>query len=126
MYKINEIMKKFLLAGDKFILETHLRRHKFTYSALERFTKNKQKHKNLKKLEIQDIIYQKELDKAYFQHDMAYGDFKDLPRKTASDRVFCDKAVNIIKSLIYDEYQRDLAGGLILHVVLLLMHGQRH
>ena len=120
MYKINEIINKFLLAGDKFILETHLRRQKFTYSARERFTKNKQKYKNLKKLEIQDIIYQKELDKAYFQHDMAYGDFKDLPRKTASDRAFCDKAVNIIKSLIYDEYQRDLAGG------LLLMHGQRH
>ena len=77
MYKINEIIKKFLFSGDKFILETHLRRHKFTYSARERFTKNKQKHKNLKKLEIQDIIYQKELDKAYFQHDMAYGDFKD-------------------------------------------------
>ena len=41
------------------------------------------------------IIYQNELDKACFQHDMAYGDFKDLVRKTASDKILHDKAFNI-------------------------------
>ena len=45
---------------------------------------------------IQDI-YQNELDKGCFQHDMTYGDFKDLPRRAASDKVLRDKAFNIAK-----------------------------
>ena len=53
---------------------------------------------------IQDI-YQNELDKACFQHDMTYGDFKDLPRRTASDKVLRDKAFNIAKDEKYDGYQ---------------------
>ena len=36
-------------------------------------------------------IYQDELDKAYFQHDMVYGDFMHLNRRTATDKVLCDK-----------------------------------
>ena len=40
---------------------------------------------------------------------MTYGDFKDLPRKTASDKVLRDKAFNIAKILKYDGYQRGLA-----------------
>ena len=54
-------------------------------------------------------IYQNELDKACFQHDMAYGDFKDLNRRTAADKVLCDKAFNIAKNPKYDGYQRGLA-----------------
>ena len=40
---------------------------------------------------------------------MAYGDFKDLARRTASDKVLRDKAFNIAKSPKYDGYQRGLA-----------------
>ena len=54
-------------------------------------------------------IYKKELDKASFQHDMAYGDFKDLARKPASDKVLRDKAFNIAKNPKYDGYQRGVA-----------------
>ena len=53
-------------------------------------------------------IYQNELDKTRFQHDVAYRDFKDLPRRTASDEVLRDKAFNIAKNPKY-EYQRALA-----------------
>ena len=42
-------------------------------------------------------IYQNELDNACFQHDMAYGDFKDLNRRTASDKVLCNKALIMLK-----------------------------
>ena len=35
---------------------------------------------------------------------MAYGDFKDLPRKT-SHKLLCDKAFNIDKDPKYDAYQ---------------------
>ena len=52
---------------------------------------------------------QNEPDKACFQHDMAYGDFKDLPRRTASDKILCDKVVNIAKNPKYNGYQRSLA-----------------
>ena len=44
-------------------------------------------------------IFLNELDKACIQHDMAYGDFKDLTRKTASDKILLDKAFNIAKIL---------------------------
>ena len=47
-------------------------------------------------------IYQNELDKACFQHDMAYGDFKNLPRRTVWYKVLCDKVFNIAKNPKYD------------------------
>ena len=40
---------------------------------------------------------------------MVYGDFKDLPRRTTSDKVLRDKAFNIAKNPKYDKYQRGLA-----------------
>ena len=52
---------------------------------------------------------QNKLDKACFQHDMAYGDFKDLTRRTASDKTLRGKAFNIAKYPKYDRYQRGLA-----------------
>ena len=50
-----------------------------------------------------------ELDKACFKHDMAYGDFKDLSRRAAADKVLRNKAFNIAKDRKYDGYQRGLA-----------------
>ena len=40
---------------------------------------------------------------------MAYGDFKDLPRRTASDKLLPDKEFNVAKNQKYDGYQRSLA-----------------
>ena len=51
-------------------------------------------------------IYRNELDKACFQHDMAYGNFKDLNWRTAADNALRAKAFNIAKNIKYDEYQR--------------------
>ena len=50
-------------------------------------------------------IYHNELGKACFQHDMGYGDYKDLNRKTTADKVLCDKAFNIAKNPKYDKYR---------------------
>ena len=50
-------------------------------------------------------IYKNELDKACFQHDMVYGDFKDIARRAASDKVLRDKAFNVTKNPKYDGYQ---------------------
>ena len=51
--------------------------------------------KNKKKIENSRYIYQSELDIVCFQHDIAYEDFKDLPRRTTSDKALCDKAYKI-------------------------------
>ena len=56
-----------------------------------------------------DFIYKNELDKACFQHDMAYGKSKDLVRRTQSDKVLRDKAFKIASDPKYDGYQRGLA-----------------
>ena len=106
---MNDIINKFLLAGDKFMPEMHLRQPGFTCSACGLFTKNKERIQKFKQTGDSRYIYRNELDKACFQHDMAYGDFKDLKRRTAVDNVLRDKAFNIVKNPKYDGYQRGLA-----------------
>ena len=108
-YKINEIVNKFLLAGDKFMPEMHLKQPGFTYSACGPFTKNKERIQKFKETGDTSYIYKNELDKACFQHDMAYGDFKDLARRTASDKILRDKAFNTAKNPKSERYQRGLA-----------------
>ena len=96
---MNEIVNKFLLAGDKFMPEMQ---PGFTYSACGPFTKNKERIQKLKETGDSQCIYQDELDKACFQHDMAYRDFKDLTRRTTSDKILRDKAFSIAKNPKYD------------------------
>ena len=64
----------------------------FPYGTYEPFTKSKERIKNFKETGDTKYIYRNELDKACFQLDMAYGDFKDLARRTAADKVLRDKA----------------------------------
>ena len=106
---MNEIGNKFLLPGDKFMPEMNLKQLRFTYSAWGPFTKNKERIEKFENTEDTCYIYKNELDKACFQHGMAYGDFKDLARRTASDKILRDKAFNIAKNPKYDGYQRGLA-----------------
>ena len=89
--------------------EMHLRQPGFSYSACGPFTKNKEKIRKFNETGDSRYIYRNELDKACFQHDMAYGDFKDLGKRTASDKVLRDKAFNIAKDPKYHGYQRGLA-----------------
>ena len=60
--------------------------------------------------------YQNELDKACFQYDMAYGDFKALTT-TTSDKILHDKAFNIAKNPKYDGYQHKLAPNFLIKIV---------
>ena len=89
--------------------EMHLRQPGFTYSACGPFTKNKERIQKFKETGDANYIYKNELDKACFQHDMAYGDFKDIKRRTASDKILRNKAFNIAKNSKYDGCQRGLA-----------------
>ena len=106
---MNKTVNKFLLAGVKFMPDMHLKQPGFTYSVWGPFTKNKERIQKYKETGDTDYIYKNELDKACFQYDMAYGDFKDLARRTASDKVIRDKAFNIAKGPKYDGYQTSLA-----------------
>ena len=81
-------MNKFLLAGDKFMPEIHLKQPGFTYSACGPFTENKERIEKFVQTGNTDFIYKNELDKACFQHDMAYGKSKDLARRTGSGKIF--------------------------------------
>ena len=71
--------------------------------------KTKTECKSLKNSLDSRYIYRNELDKACFQHDMAYGNFKDLARRTAADKVLRDKTFNIAKDPKFDGYQRGMA-----------------
>ena len=106
---MNEIVNKFLLVGNKFMPEMHLKQPGFTYSACGPFTKHKERIQKFKETGDTSYIYRNELDKACFQHDLAYGDFKHLKRRIPSDKLVRDKAFNIAKNPKYDRYQRGLA-----------------
>ena len=92
---MNEIINKFLLAGDKFMPEMHLKQPDFTYSACGPFIKKKERIEKFNQTGNTDFIYKNEFDKACFQHDMAYGKSKDLTKRTQSDKVLKEKAFKI-------------------------------
>ena len=78
---MNQIVNKFLLAGDRFIPETNLRQLGFTYSACGPFTRNKHRIQKFMQTGDTNYIYRNELDKACFQHDMVYGKYIQRLRK---------------------------------------------
>ena len=82
MYNMNEIVNKVLLTGDKFMPEMHLKQTGFSYSACDPFNKNKERIQKFMLTEDTNYIYSNDLDKACFQHDMAYGKYKDLAKNT--------------------------------------------
>ena len=106
---MNDIINKFLLAGENFMPEMHLRQPQFTYSACELFTKNEERIQKFKETGDTKYINRNELGKACFQHDVAYGDFKDLAKITAGDKFLRNTAFNIAKDRKYDAYQRGIA-----------------
>ena len=93
------MIKTVSLAGYKCIPEMHLRQPEFMYSACGPFTKNKEIILKFKETGDSRYIYQNKLDKAYFQHDMAY---IDLLKRTTSDKALHDKAFTFDKNLKYD------------------------
>ena len=78
---MNEIINKFLLVGNKFMPEMHLRQPGFIV-LLWSITKNKERIEKFMQTGNTDFIYKNELDKAYFQHDKAYGKSKDLVKRS--------------------------------------------
>ena len=105
---MNEAVNKFLLAGDKFMPEMHLKQPSFTYSACGPFTKNKRRIEKFMQTGNTTFIYKNDFDKPCFRHDMAYGESKDLAKRTQSDKFLRDKAFEMASNPKYDRYQRGL------------------
>ena len=76
---------------------------------VDHLQKNKERIQGFKETGDSQYIYQNKQDKACVQHDMAFGDFKDFARRTASDKILSDKSFNIAKNPKYAGYNRDLA-----------------
>ena len=106
---MNNVINKFLLAGDKFMPEIHLRQPQFPYSACGPFTKHEQRIQKFKETGDTNYIYMNELHKACFTHDAAYSDSKDPTKRTVADKILKNKAFDIAKDPKYDGYQRGLA-----------------
>ena len=77
---------------------------------MDRLLKTKKELKKIKETGDTNYIYKNEFDKACFQHDMAYGDFKDLAKRRAYDKVLRNKALILLKIL----NMMDIKGGLLL------------
>ena len=88
---MNDIVNKFLFAKDKFMPEMDLKQPEFTYSTCGTLTKNKERIQKFMSTGNTDYIQKTDLDKACFQHNMAYGKYKDLTTRTESDKVLRDQ-----------------------------------
>ena len=105
---MNNVIGKFLLLGDKFMPEIHLRQPQFTYSACGPFTRHEERIQKFKETGDTNYVYKNELDKACFVLDAAYSDSKDLTKRTVADKTLKNKAFDIAKDPKYNEYQRGL------------------
>ena len=106
---MNNLINKFLLAGDNFMPEIHLRQPQFTYSACGPFTRHEERIQKFKETGDTNYVFKNELDKACFVHDAAYSDSKDLTKRTVADKNLKNRAFDIAKDPKYDGYHRGLA-----------------
>ena len=106
---MNNITNKFLLAGDKFMPEMHLRQPQFVYSACGPFTRHKERIKEFKRTGDKCLLYRNELDKACFKHDAAHTKHKYAENRLISDEKLRNSAYDIASNPKYDGYQRGLA-----------------
>ena len=106
---MNKIIKEFLLAEDKIMLDLHLKQPGFTYSACEPFTKHRQRIQKYRKTSNLKHLDRIELDKTCFAQDAAYSDSKDLAKRTISNKILKERAHEITRNYNYDGYQRALA-----------------
>ena len=99
---LNNIINRFLLAGDKFMPEMHLRQPQFVYSACGLFTRYKDRIKEFKRTGDARLLYRNELDKACFKQDAAYAKYKDVENRLISDQKLRNSAYDIGSNPKYD------------------------
>ena len=106
---MNEIVNKILLVGHKFIPDMHLKQLGFAYSGCGPFTKNKERIQKFMETGNANFTYKNELNKAFFQHDMADIKTKYLVKRSQSEKVLKDKVFKIAIDPKYDGSRKGLA-----------------
>ena len=106
---MNKIINRFFLTGDKFMPELNLKERGFTYSACGTFTIHRERIQKFRETGNLKHLYRNELDKAYFAHDVAYSDSKDLAKRTISDKILRDRAHETARNYNYYGYQKAFA-----------------
>ena len=101
---MNNVINKFLLAGDKFMPEMHLRQPQFVYSACGPFTRHEKRIKEFKRTGDISLLYKNELDKACFKHDAAYNKYKDVENRLISDQKLRNRTYDLASNSKYDGY----------------------
>ena len=109
LINMNNIINKFLLAGDKFMPKMHLRQSQFVCSACGPFTRHKERIKEFKRTGDTRLLYKDKLDKACFKHDAACAKYKDVENRSISDQKLKNSAYDIASNSKYNGYQRGLA-----------------
>ena len=99
----------FLLARYMFMSEMHLRQSGLCIMLAYLLLSMKKKQKISKKQQNSGYNYQNEVDKTCFQHYVAYGAYKDLPIKTADDKLLRDRAFQIADNQEFGGYQQGVA-----------------
>ena len=92
MYKI---ICNFFLTGDKFMPEFHFKESGFPYCACGPFTKHRKRIQKFRETGKLKHSCRNKLDKAWFAHDAAYSDSKDLAKRTILDKILKDRAYEI-------------------------------
>ena len=105
---MDKIINKFLLTGNKFMSELHLKQPRFTYSACGSFTKHCERIQKFRETGNSRQLYRIELDKACFAHNAAYSDSKGLAKRTISDKILKCRNYEIPINQKFDGYQRTL------------------
>ena len=106
---MNEIINKFLLVGDEFMSEIHLRQPRFVYSTCGPFTRHKERIKEFKRTGNINLLYRNALDKACFKHDAAYAKYKSVENRLIADDKLKNSGYDIASNPEYGGYQRGLA-----------------
>ena len=104
MIIMNEIINNFLLAGEKFMPEMHLRQRGFTYSACGPFTKSKERIQKFKETGDASYIYKNELERHAFNMTWLMETLKILQKELQADKVLRDRAFKIASDQKYDGY----------------------
>ena len=109
---MNKIINKFLLTGDIYMPDLHLKQSGFTYSACGLFTKHRERIQKFREKGHLKQLYRDELDKACLAHDAAYS---DSVKRTISDKILKDRTYKISRNCNYGGYQSALAWSISKH-----------
>ena len=109
LFKLDKVIKNFLLNGDKFIPELDLKQTRCTYSASGPFIKQWGGIQKFRETCNLKHLYRNELDEVCFYPEAAYSDIKNLAKRTISDNILKDRGYEIVRNHKYDGYQRALA-----------------